>query len=73
MWLQDYSGVQGTEGSVTYNGNLQFKFSCPTGLSWNSASGPGNNFIARSAGNDWQARGKVPWLGHPLQVRFTVQ
>ena len=73
MWLQDFTGTEGTEGSVTYNGNLQFKFSCPTGFWSNTASGPGGNFIAKSDGNDWQPRGKVPWFGHPLQVRFTVQ
>ena len=73
MWLQDFTGASGSEGGVTYNGNLQFRFGCPTGFSSNSASGPGNNFIAKSGADDWRSRGDVPWWGHPLQVRFTVQ
>jgi UDP-2,3-diacylglucosamine pyrophosphatase LpxH len=74
-WLQDNLGAHGSEGSVSYSQaghGLSFSFSCPTGIYQNSASGPGNNFIARSGSGDWQPRGKVPPWGHPLQVRFTV-
>lgn len=76
MWLQDFPGAQGTEGGVTYASagrGLQFKVSCPYGF-WtsNTASGPGNDFIAKCDG-DWRPRGQVPSIGHPLQVRFTVQ
>ena len=74
-WLQDNPGPLGSEGSVTYSnghGNLVFSVGCPTGIWPNTASGPGNNFIARSGAGDWGPRGQVPRGGHPLQVQFTV-
>jgi UDP-2,3-diacylglucosamine pyrophosphatase LpxH len=76
IWLQDLPGAVGTEGGATYGSagrNLEFKFSCPTGIWSNTVLGPNKNFIAKSGENDWQPRGQVPWFGHPLQVRFTVQ
>jgi hypothetical protein len=74
MWLQDRAGGSGSDGKVTYASggrNLQFAFSCPV-AGTNSASGPSNNFVARTGDDNWQ-HGSVPWLGRPLQVRFTVQ
>ena len=74
-WLQDDSGLHGSEGTFTYSQGgtpLQFSVSCPTGLSRNTASGAGQNFVARSGSGDWGLRGQVPTAGHPLQVLFTV-
>ena len=73
-WLQDYPGLAGTEGSFTYSQggkSLPFSVSCPT-AGWNSASGAGGNFVAKSGSGDWGKRGSVPWLGRPLQVIFTI-
>lgn len=75
-WLQDYTGPHGSEGSFTYSqgGNaLKFSVSCPTGWYSNTASGPGENFIARSGSGPWAPRGKVPSAGHPLEVIFTLE
>lgn len=75
MWVQDLPGAQGTEGAVTYTsaGESTSTFSCPTGIWSNTASGAGNDVVAKSGENGWQPRGQVPWFGHPLQVRFTVK
>lgn len=70
-WLQDYSGPAGSDGKFTYGGAGAFSVSCPTGW-WNTASGAGGNFVARSGSGDWGPRGRVPGSGHPLQVVFTV-
>jgi hypothetical protein len=70
MWVQDYPGLFGTEATVTYNGNLNFSFSCPY-VGFNRAAGPGGHFDARSGDGDW-SHGSVPKLSYPLQVRFTV-
>jgi hypothetical protein len=70
-WLQDYPGVAGSEGAFSYQGGGKFGVSCPT--TWfNTASGAGGNFVARSGAGDWGSRGSVPSWGHPLQVIFTV-
>jgi UDP-2,3-diacylglucosamine pyrophosphatase LpxH len=69
-WLQDYTGPHGSEGALTYSGGA-FGVSCPTTW-WNTASGAGGNFVARSGSGDWGSRGRVPSGGHPLQVIFTV-
>lgn len=73
-WLQDNPGLAGTEGAFSYDQagkTLSFAVSCPT-TTFNSASGPNSNFVARSGAHDWRSRGSVPWVGHPLQVIFTV-
>jgi UDP-2,3-diacylglucosamine pyrophosphatase LpxH len=72
MWLQDMLGIMGTAGAVTYNENLRFEFACPTGLFSNAASGPGDDFVAKSGANPWQAKGVVPAGDHPLRVEFAV-
>jgi UDP-2,3-diacylglucosamine pyrophosphatase LpxH len=71
-WLQDYTGPQGSEGAFSYQGGGDFSVSCPTGLSTNTASGAGGNFVARSGSGAWSAPGTVPTWGHPLEVTFTV-
>jgi hypothetical protein len=70
MWVQDYPGLFGTEATVTYNGRLHFSFRCPF-VGFNRASGPGDNFEARSGDGGW-SQGSVPKLSYPLQVRFSV-
>ena len=74
-WLQDNTGPFGSSGSFSYTQGgttLPFSCACPTGWASNEASGPGGNFIARSGTGGWQPKGKVPWLGSPLQVQFTI-
>jgi UDP-2,3-diacylglucosamine pyrophosphatase LpxH len=76
IWLQDFPGIHGAEGSVTYsqadgNGSMKFTFGCPTGIFVNYASG-GAEFIAAS-GNPPSvdaAHNQVPATGHPLFVQF---
>jgi UDP-2,3-diacylglucosamine pyrophosphatase LpxH len=72
LWLQDYPGPVGTEGSVSYQspsrGQQMFKFECPT-LSWNSCSG-GASFRTKSASANWGAPGSVAHMGHPFYVDF---
>ncbi len=75
-WLQDNFGLHGSEGSFVYQKAgtpLNFNVSCPYKLFPNTASGPGDNFIAKSGSGDWNERGKVPAWGYPLQVIFTVE
>lgn len=75
-WLQDYPGLDGSEGSFAYDQggkSLPFTVSCPTGWWPNSASGAGGNFVARSGAGEWGPRGRVPDYGRPLQVIFTVE
>jgi UDP-2,3-diacylglucosamine pyrophosphatase LpxH len=73
-WLQDYAGVEGTDGTFTYKqggATLPFSVSCPT-YWWNTAAGAGGNFVARSGSGEWGPRGQVPARDRPLQVIFTV-
>ena len=75
MWLQDNPGRKGSAGGFTYNDgtrNLDFAFSCPTGLSPNTVSSPIANYQTRAGSGKWRS-GAVDALGHPLQVRFTVK
>ncbi len=78
FWLQDFAGIQGAEGSVTYEpagtGNqLAFSYGCPFGFFQNYASG-GSSFLANSgsAPLPTQPAGTVPPYGHPLYVDFRV-
>lgn len=72
IWLQDYPGVAGTEGSATYQsasrGQQTFNFECPT-LSFNSCSG-GSSFRTKSAQGVWGQPGSVARTGHPFYVDF---
>jgi UDP-2,3-diacylglucosamine pyrophosphatase LpxH len=74
-WLQDNPGAAGSDGTFTYTRGattLPFRVSCPTGLYSNTASGAGDNFLARSGSGDWGGRGRVPAGDRPLQVIFTI-
>lgn len=73
FWLQDYPGIYGSEGRVTYSpegssGGITLTYDCPTGLRTNYCSGA--NFYTRSDGNDWGALNEIALWGHPFFVRF---
>jgi UDP-2,3-diacylglucosamine pyrophosphatase LpxH len=70
-WLQDNWGAEGSAGAFSYSGAGDFSVSCPTGSS-NAASGAGGNFVTKIGSGEWGDPGKVPSLGRPLQVKFTV-
>lgn len=73
FWLQDYSGVYGAEGRVTYlvNGSpLNLTYSCPTGLSSNHASGA--NFYTSNDGVNWGTLNQIKKSGHPFFVKFVL-
>lgn len=75
-WLQDRPGLYGSAGTFSYTKGgtkLSFSVACPYKFWPNSASGPGNDFIARSGSGAWGSRGSVPKWGYPLQVIFTVE
>jgi hypothetical protein len=74
MWLQDEYGTSGATGRFIYHdgfANLDFSFSCPTGLHSNKVSSPVNDWMSKVAGNPWDTA-SVRAMGHPLQVRFTI-
>jgi hypothetical protein len=74
MWLQDEFGTKGATGGFIYNdgfGDMDFSFSCPTGLHSNKVSSPVSNWMSKVGTNPWDT-GSVRAMGHPLQVRFTV-
>ena len=72
IWLQDYPGLAGTDGAVTYSvpgrGPVRFTFRCPT-LASNDCSG-GTGFVAKSGGGAWGEPGSIPRTGHPFYVKF---
>lgn len=75
IWLTDTFGTQGSEGSFTYTDgvrNLDFAFSCPTGLSPNTVSSPVPNFATRTGTTRVWRTGGVDRFGHPLQARFPI-
>ncbi len=74
-WLQDPPGAAGSEGSFVYEraGNpLNFSVACPR-TSNPRVSGPGDDFVAKTAGGEFGNRGEVPEKGYPLQVIYTVE
>lgn len=75
LWLQDYPGAHGTEGSVTYTNQpgqkLKLNFECPTGIFSNSCSGA--DFYTKSDGGNWGALNQVAKRGHPFFVRFVLK
>ncbi len=84
IWLQDNPGTFGSQGSFSFNKrpaftdrNFSYDIACPTGSGDNIAGGPGADFVARAGDSGrswhpWQAKGKVPLKGYPLQVDFTL-
>jgi len=76
LWLQDYPGARGSEGSCSYTssslGHQVFTFSCPLSpLSANTASG-GSSFRTKSGTGSWLPPGRVAKSGHPFYVEFTA-
>ncbi|MCC3506359.1 MULTISPECIES: metallophosphoesterase [unclassified Microcoleus] len=73
FWLQDYPGLVGTDGSVTYSVNgrsLHLTYSCPTGLSSNHCSGA--DFYTSNNGVNWGNKNEIKKSGHPFFVRFVL-
>ncbi|MBD0390580.1 MAG: hypothetical protein ICV54_29805, partial [Nostoc sp. C3-bin3] len=72
FWLQDYAGLVGSEGSVTYlaeSQSLKLTYTCPT--SWfNSCSGA--NFYTSNDGINWGELNQVKERGHPFFVKFIL-
>ena len=72
IWLQDYPGLVGTDGSVTYTSpgrRQKFTFRCPT-LALNDCSG-GSGFVTKSGGDrPWGEPGSITHTGHPFYVKF---
>lgn len=84
VWLQDNPGTFGSLGSFSYNKrpafsdrNFSYDIACPTGTADNVIGCPGADFSARAGDSGkswlpWQAKGKVPLKGYPLQADITL-
>ncbi|MEH1849598.1 MAG: metallophosphoesterase [Nostoc sp.] len=73
FWIQDYPGLFGTKGSVTYSVNgqpLNLTYSCPTGISSNKCSGA--NFYTSNNGVNWVKLNEIKKSGHPFFVKFVL-
>ena len=74
FWLQDYAGIVGSEGSVTYSGggrSMTFKYACPFFfLSSNKCSGA--DFYTSNDGVNWSKLNKPTPKGHPFFVKFVL-
>jgi len=72
LWIQDYPGVHGSEGSVGYTTKdgkrIDLRFACPTGVFKNSCSGA--TFETKSGNGNW--KNQLAEWGHPFFVRFTL-
>ena len=90
IWLQDRLGTRGSSGRFTYTdgaSNLNFRFSCPSGVPVplpNQASvgvtpsrrgappsGLVVNYEARAGNDPWRQR-DITYFGHPVQMRCVV-
>lgn len=72
FWLQDYPGLVGSEGSVTYlagSQSLKLTFACPTDW-FNSCSGV--NFYTSNDGVNWSGINQIKKKGHPFFVKFVL-
>jgi len=73
FWIQDYPGLFGTKGSVTYlvNGqSMNLTYSCPTGIFSNKCSGA--NFHTSNNGVNWSNLNEIKKSGHPFFVKFVL-
>jgi predicted phosphodiesterase len=71
FWLQDYAGVVGTEGSVTYSvgsKSMTFTYACPFRLAFNKCSGA--DFYTSTDGVNWGEINKIKRTGYPFFVNF---
>ena len=74
FWLQDYAGLVGSEGSVTYSeggSSRTFEYACPfSPFSSNKCSGA--NFYTSNDGVNWLGINKIQKRGHPFFVKFVL-
>jgi predicted phosphodiesterase len=73
FWIQDYPGLFGSSGSVTYlvgGQQLILTYSCPTGIYSNNASGA--NLYTSNDGVNWGQLNEIKKSGHPFFVRFVL-
>ena len=73
FWLQDYAGLYGSGGSVTYSAggrSMTFTYACPTG--WNDNECSGANFYTCNDGVNWLGLNKIKTGGHPFFVKFVL-
>jgi hypothetical protein len=73
FWLQDYPGLVGSKGSVTYSvggHSLTLTYACPTGISKNKCSGA--NFYTSTDGVNWGKLNEIKGWGHPFFVKFVL-
>ena len=73
FWLQDYTGLKGSRGSVTYSTgagsqSLTFTYDCPMGAASNKCSGA--NFYTSNDGVNWESLNKIKKFGYPLHPFF---
>ena len=72
FWLQDYPGLVGSKGRLTYsagNQSLELTYACPT--SWfNSCSGA--NFYTSNDGANWGGINEIKKSGHPFFIKFVL-
>jgi hypothetical protein len=71
FWVQDYTGIQGSQGKVTYHGSgedLDLQFACPV---WSKNQCSGASYRAKAGDGPWQDD-QVSGSGHPLYVQFTT-
>ncbi|MCB1352215.1 MAG: metallophosphoesterase [Rhodobacteraceae bacterium] len=78
IWLTDYPGGHGSDGSVTYQypggASYTFAFDCPTGVLPNTCSG--GSWFKTKAGDPngpWGPIGSIARYGHPFSVTFGVE
>ena len=73
FWLQDYAGLVGSEGSVTYSvggKSMTFTYACPFRLGVNKCSGA--NFYTSTDGVNWLGLNKIKRTGYPFFVNFVL-
>jgi len=72
FWLQDYPGLVGSKGSVTYSGggrSMTFKYACP--FFWDNKCS-GANFYTSTDGVNWLGLNETQERGHPFFVKFVL-
>jgi len=73
FWLQDYPGLVGSKGSVTYSGggrSMTFRYACPFLFSPNHCSGA--NFYTSTDGVNWSKLNEIKTKGFPFFVKFVL-
>jgi len=73
FWLQDYPGLVGSKGSVTYSvggPSMTFRYACPFLFSPNHCSGA--NFYTSTDGVNWSKLNEIKTKGFPFFVKFVL-